>query len=108
MSSRPPDGPIVLASGPPRRRQLLEMLRIPFRVMRPDVDEHVLPGEAPDRYVTRLSRAKAEAVLPPAPGEPILPADTTVALDRALFEKPTPPAHPADLLSRLHGPTHAV
>ena len=34
--------PIVLASGSPRRRQLLEMLRIPFRVIAPDVDEHVL------------------------------------------------------------------
>src|SRR2546430_8445923 len=42
------------------RSQLLEMLRIPFRVIAPDVDEHVLPGERPDAYVTRLSRAKAQ------------------------------------------------
>src|SRR2546428_4706532 len=108
MSSRPPDGPIVLASGPPRRRQLLEMLRVPFRVMRPDVDEHVLPGEAPDRYVTRLSRAKAEAVLARAPGELILAADTTVVLDGAIFEKPTSPAHAVEMLSRLQGQTHEV
>jgi len=73
--------PIVLASGSPRRKQLLEMLRIPFRVMPPDVDEHVLPGEAPERYVTRLSRVKAEAVAARAPGELILAADTTVVLD---------------------------
>src|SRR5256712_12492137 len=108
MSSRPPDGPIVLASGPPRRRQLLEMLRIPFRAMRPDVDEHVLPGEAPDRYVTRLSRAKAEAVVARAPGELILAADTTVVLDGAIFEKPTSPAHAVEMLSRLQGQTHEV
>ena len=108
MSSRPPDRPIVLASGSPRRRQLLEMLRIPFRVMRPDVDEHVLPGEAPDRYVTRLSRAKAEAVLARAPGELILAADTTVVLDGAIFEKPTSPAHAVEMLSRLQGQTHEV
>ena len=84
------------------------MLRIPFRVMRPDVDEHVLPGEAPDRYVTRLSRAKAEAVLARAPGELILAADTTVVLDGAIFEKPTSPAHAVEMLSRLQGQTHEV
>jgi len=108
VSSRPPDRPIVLASGSPRRRQLLEMLQIPFRVMRPDVDEHVLPGEAPDRYVTRLSRAKAEAVVARAPGELILAADTTVVLDGAIFEKPTSPAHAVEMLSRLQGQTHEV
>src|SRR5436189_2838150 len=108
MSSRPPDRPIVLASGSPRRRQLLEMLHIPFRVIPPDVDEHVLPGEAPDRYVTRLSRAKAEAVVARAPGELVLAADTTVVLDGAIFEKPTSPAHAVEMLSRLQGNTHEV
>lgn len=100
--------PIVLASGSPRRRQLLEMLHIPFRVMPPDVDEHVLPGEAPDRYVTRLSRAKAAAVVSRAPGDVILAADTTVVLDGAIFEKPTSPANAVEMLTRLQGRTHEV
>ena len=100
--------PIVLASGSPRRKQLLEMLHIPFRVIPPDVDEHVLPGEAPDRYVTRLSRAKAQAVVPRAPGEVILAADTTVVLDGAIFEKPTSPANAVEMLTRLQGRTHEV
>ena len=100
--------PIVLASGSPRRKQLLEMLHIPFRVIPPDVDEHVLPGEPPDAYVTRLSRAKAEAVVPRAPGDVILAADTTVVLDGAIFEKPTSPAHAVEMLSRLQGRTHEV
>ena len=100
--------PIVLASGSPRRKQLLEMLRIPFRVMPPDVDEHVLPGEAPERYVTRLSRAKAEAVVARAPGELVLAADTTVVLGGAIFEKPTSPAHAVEMLSHLQGNTHEV
>ena len=100
--------PIVLASGSPRRKQLLEMLHIPFRVIPPDVDEHVLPGEAPDRYVTRLSRAKAEAVVPRAPGDVILAADTTVVLDGAIFEKPTSPANAIEMLTRLQGRTHEV
>ncbi len=100
--------PIVLASGSPRRKQLLEMLRIPFRVIPPDVDEHVLPGEEPGHYVTRLSRAKAEAVVARAPGEVILAADTTVVLDGAIFEKPASPAHAVEMLSRLQGQTHEV
>ena len=100
--------PIVLASGSPRRKQLLEMLRIPFRVIPPDVDEHVLPGEKPDAYVTRLSRAKAEAVVSRAPGEVILAADTTVVLGGKIFEKPTSPQHAVQMLEQLQGKTHEV
>ena len=100
--------PIVLASGSPRRRQLLEMVRIPFRVIAPDVDEHVLPAEGPDHYVTRLSRAKAVAVAPRAPGELILAADTTVVLDGEIFGKPQSPAEAVAMLTRLQGHTHEV
>lgn len=100
--------PVVLASGSPRRKQLLEMLRIPFRVISPDVDEHVLPAEAPDAYVTRLARAKATAVAARAPGELILAADTTVVLDDRIFEKPTSPADAVAMLLRLQGRTHQV
>ena len=100
--------PIVLASGSPRRKQLLEMLRIPFRVIPPDVDEHVLPGEKPSDYVTRLSRAKAQAVVARAPGDVILAADTTVVLGGKIFEKPTSPAHAVEMLEQLQGRTHEV
>jgi nucleoside triphosphate pyrophosphatase len=99
---------IVLASGSPRRRQLLEMLRIPFRVIPPDVDEHVLPGEKPHDYVTRLSRAKAQAVVQRAPGEVILAADTTVVLGGKIFEKPTSPTNAVEMLEQLQGKTHDV
>lgn len=100
--------PIVLASGSPRRKQLLEMLRIPFRVIPPDVDEHVLAGEQADAYVTRLSRVKAQAVVARAPGEVILAADTTVALRGRIFEKPTSPQNAVEMLEQLQGQTHKV
>jgi septum formation protein len=100
--------PIVLASGSPRRKQLLEMLRIPFRVIPPDVDEHVLPGEQPEAYVTRLSRAKAQAVVSRVPGEIVLAADTTVVLGGRIFEKPTSPANAVEMLEQLQGRTHEV
>ena len=98
----------MLASGSPRRKQLLEMLRIPFRVIVPDVDESVLPGEAADAYVTRLSRAKGEAVAYQVPGELVLAADTTVVLDGEIFGKPESAAHAVDMLMRLQGHTHQV
>lgn len=101
-------GPLVLASGSPRRRQLLEMLGIPFRVIVPEVDEHVRAGEAPADYVTRLSRVKAEAVAERVAGELILAADTTVVLDGEIFGKPESPDDAVAMLSRLQGRTHEV
>ena len=101
-------GPIVLASGSPRRRQLLEMLRIPFRVIAPDVDEHALAGESPAAYVTRLSRVKAEVIAARAPGDVVLAADTTVVLDEEIFGKPESPEHAVAMLARLQGRTHEV
>jgi len=100
--------PIVLASGSPRRKQLLEMLQIPFRIIVPNVDEHVIGGERPDAYVTRLSRAKAAAVVPRAGGDVVLAADTTVVLGGKIFEKPTSPANAVEMLEQLQGQTHEV
>jgi septum formation protein len=100
--------PIVLASTSPRRKQLLEMLRIPFQAIAPGVDEHVQPGETPDAYVTRLSREKALAVVPRAPGAVILAADTTVVLDGRIFEKPVDAGDAVAMLTRLQGRTHEV
>jgi septum formation protein len=100
--------PIVLASSSPRRRQLLEMLRIPHRVIAPDIDESRRDGEAPERYVVRLARAKARAVAERVPGELVLGADTTVVLEGELFGKPTDPEDAVLMLGRLQGHTHQV
>jgi septum formation protein len=100
--------PIVLASGSPRRHQLLEMLRIPHRVVEPDVDESRRDSEAPERYVVRLAHAKARAVIAHTPGEVVLAADTTVVLAGELFSKPADAADAVAMLSRLQGRTHEV
>jgi len=99
---------IVLASSSPRRHQLIEMLRIPFRVEAPDIDETRRAGEAPEAYVVRLARAKAAAVAARAPGDLVLAADTTVALDGRVFEKPRTPDEAGDFLRQLSGRTHRV
>ena len=101
-------GVLILASGSPRRRQLLEMLGLPFRAVAPDVDESLLPSEQPEAYVTRLARDKARAVAAREPGAPVLAADTTVVLRGCLFGKPADPAEAADMLRRLQGRKHQV
>ena len=75
---QPADSPIVLASSSPRRRQLLDMLRIPFEVEPSGIDEVVHPGEAPRDYVLRVAREKAEAVAARRPGALVLAADTEI------------------------------
>jgi len=100
--------PIVLASSSPRRRQLLEMLRLPHRIIVPDVDETRHDGEPPERYVIRLAHAKARAVVSQAPGDIVLAADTTVVLEGDVFAKPDDPADAVRMLGRLQGRTHQV
>jgi septum formation protein len=84
------------------------MLQIPFRVDAPDIDETRRRDEAPDAYVVRLARAKAEAVAARAPGDLVLAADTTVTLDDQVFEKPRTPDEAGEFLRRLSGRTHRV
>ena len=99
---------LVLASGSPRRRQLLEMLGIEHRVVPPDVDETRRAGEAPADYVVRLAREKARAVSGPAPEHLVLAADTTVMLGDELFAKPATVGEAVEMLGRLAGRTHQV
>ncbi|HET9064620.1 MAG TPA: Maf family protein [Gemmatimonadales bacterium] len=101
MSHRPP---IVLASGSPRRRQLLEMLGIPIVVMPANVQEIPLPRETPMAYSRRLARDKARAI----PGEYVLGADTIVLLDDAILEKPADDEAAFEMLTRLQGRSHQV
>ena len=104
-----PGGPaptLVLASGSPRRRELLATLGLRFEVRPPDVDESARPAEAGPAYVERLARAKATALV--RPGELVLAADTTVDLDGALLGKPADPAEARGLLRSLSGRSHCV
>ena len=110
---------IYLASQSPRRRQLLEQLGVPHALLLPDdadaaeALEAVRPGEAPGTYVRRVTRLKLEHAMralaqrqrPPAP---VLCADTTVALGRAILGKPRDAQDAADMLRQLSGDTHRV
>jgi len=99
---------IVLASGSPRRRQLLEMLGLEFRVVPPDVDEALGSSEQPEGYVTRLAREKATTVAAREPGAIVLAADTTVVLRGQIFGKPASADEAVEMLRQLAGRKHQV
>lgn len=102
---------ILLASASPRRSELLRQVGVVHEVRPVDIDESVLPGEAPSAYVLRLAEAKAEALwnqLSAGERRPVLAADTTVALEGEIFGKPADPAEARSMLSRLAGRTHEV
>lgn len=103
---------VVLASGSPRRRQLLASIGVPFDCVVPDVDESHRAGESPTDYVARLALAKARAVAAPAHPMParvmVIAADTTVELDGDVIGKPTDVADARRTLTRLSGRSHHV
>jgi septum formation protein len=95
---------LVLASGSPRRRQLLEMLGLGVEVRPPHIPEIRAPGEDPRSYVERLARDKAASVA----GDLVLGADTTVVVDGEVLEKPADADDALRMLRRLQGRTHHV
>ena len=80
--------PLMLASTSRYRRELLERLRLPFHIARPEVDESPLPGEAVPAMAARLARAKAEAIAAQHPGTWIIGSDQAAELDGAPLGKP--------------------
>ncbi|MFT7221253.1 MAG: septum formation protein, partial [Candidatus Azotimanducaceae bacterium] len=100
---------LVLASGSPRRKQLLEQLGLQFGIEKPDVDESVVPGESAEIYVTRLSREKADAVFERIDaGFVIVAADTTVEIDGEILSKPESREEGIAMLTKLSSRVHSV
>jgi septum formation protein len=97
---------LVLASSSPRRRELLSGLGLRFTVRASEIDETLLPGEAPDAYVLRLAREKARAA--GRPGELVLAADTSVIIEGEILGKPRDGADAERMLRLLSGREHEV
>jgi septum formation protein len=98
----------ILASSSPRRRELLRLIGLDFEVMPSHVPEVHRDGEAPEEYVARLSRDKAQAVAEANPDRWIIAADTTVFFGDQLLEKPVDAADAARMLGTIAGKTHIV
>jgi len=100
---------IILASGSPRRRELLKQLAVNFEVAAADIDESFIEGETAHGYVLRLSREKALAGFTRCGGRlPALGSDTIVVLDGEILGKPETRNDAMGMLQRLSGRTHQV
>jgi len=98
----------MLASGSPRRREIMTAVGWPFDVRTPDVDESVRPGEDPVDYVQRLAQAKALAVTEQIETGLVLAADTTVVIEREILGKPEDDEDAKRMLRLLSGKWHEV
>ncbi|HEY6356137.1 MAG TPA: Maf family protein [Burkholderiaceae bacterium] len=114
-----PSAFVYLASQSPRRRQLLLQIGVRFEMLLPDDGEDaeayeaVERGESPEVYVRRVARTKLDAARARLQRRglteaPILAADTTVAIGRAILGKPADAAEARAMLARLSGRTHRV
>ncbi|KFC00311.1 septum formation protein [Trabulsiella guamensis ATCC 49490] len=100
---------LYLASGSPRRQELLTQLGITFEKVVPGIEEQRHSQESAQQYVSRLAREKAQAgVALTAENLPVLGADTIVILNGEVLEKPRDGEHAAAMLRMLSGKTHQV
>ncbi len=97
---------IILASGSPRRSQILTQMGVAFEKHAAEVDEHCALGAR--EAVAELSQRKAQAVAAQFPGRVVLAADTLVALDNQPLGKPKDEEDACRMLERLSGREHQV
>ncbi|MNG87892.1 Maf-like protein YhdE [compost metagenome] len=102
---------LYLASGSPRRRELLTQIGVPFTVVSAPIDETPLADESATAYVERLARAKAAAGLASLgteAGAVVLGADTAVVLEGRILGKPENREDALSMLAALAGREHQV
>lgn len=99
---------LILASGSPRRSEILASVGWEFTKHVADIDESELAGESPEEYVVRLAREKAEVVALQYLEEIVLGADTTVVIDGQILAKPVDLDDARRMLKMLAGNWHEV
>lgn len=108
MFAAPELPPLVLASGSPRRRELLSAIGLTFEVRPAEIDETPGMREEAAALVARLAESKARHVASVRPGALVLAADTVVACDGEIFGKPADDGENLRFLERLSGRGHEV
>lgn len=108
MSKSAGERGLVLASGSPRRRELLAQLVDSFEIIISGVPEPVVEALDPARNILRIARAKAVAVVPLAGNRIVLAADTDVVLDGVILGKPVDADDAGMMLRKLRGREHEV
>lgn len=99
---------VILASGSPRRRQLLQLIGIEHEVQPSNIDESIKGKETPRKHAERLAREKASVIARTNPEAVIVAADTIVVIDRKILGKPANAVDAGSMLSLLNGRNHTV
>ena len=99
---------LILASGSPRRAEILTSVGWEFEKIIADIDETEFENENPIDYVQRLAKTKAETVAQRIKNGLVLGADTTVVSDNEIIGKPIDLADARKMLRKLAGKTHEV
>lgn len=99
---------IILASGSPRRSEILTSVGWSFEKSVADIDESELEGETPEDYVQRLAKSKAEKVAENFPDRFVLGADTTVIINNQIIGKPVDLDDARRMIEMLSGNWHEV
>ncbi|WP_186576265.1 Maf family protein [Aquibacillus kalidii] len=98
---------LILASGSPRRKELLELVNIPFRVTFSEIDESKMVIKDPRQLVEQLAVMKGNE-LEIKQDEVILSADTVVSFEGEVLTKPQSKQHAKEMLTQLNGKKHSV
>jgi len=88
MEPNPVQTEIILASGSPFRKQLLDRLQLDYKCLAPDIDEAVIPGEDASNYVCRLAESKANRVAVDYPQATVIGSDQCALLEGKILGKP--------------------
>ncbi|HHV72410.1 MAG TPA: septum formation inhibitor Maf [Clostridia bacterium] len=99
---------LILASGSPRRKELLARLGLEFEVVVSTFDEHLVEGRSPIEQAQHLALAKATALVDDYPEDVIIAADTIVVLDGVILGKPINKEDARKMLRLLSGKKHQV
>ena len=99
---------LILASGSPRRRELLSLYTTEFTVCASDFDESTVTADTPARLVEKLARGKCLVVSAQHPGDVVIGCDTVVDVNGTVFGKPHGVEDAKRMLRALSGSTHEV
>lgn len=99
---------IILASGSPRRADLLTKIGVEFELEPSQVKERPHSDEAPPDYIIRIARAKVVAIARKRDSGLVIGADTIVVLDGRMLGKPEDEDDARNMLRQLSGKWHAV
>ncbi|MGB8706420.1 MAG: Maf family protein [Dehalococcoidia bacterium] len=99
---------IILASGSPRRKELLEKIGLKFEVESSNYEEDIYPGLQPHDIAQKISLKKAEIVASKHKNVVIIAADTFIVFDGQILGKPSTANESRKMLQKLNGKSHSV